>query len=104
MRGHGRLTEEQRAVGDQQAHAVLHRIDVGDEIVGDHEVDHVDQVVNGGPRGEGQPRRTDLDALGSKGDHRVGRVRRGVAFVETAEDEVADRLERGDHERAAGFG
>ena len=63
---HCDMAEEQRTLGQQQAHRVLHRVHVGDEIVGHDEVDQIDQVVESGPGGERQPRRAYLDPVLAK--------------------------------------
>jgi len=99
---HGGVAEEQRTLGQQQAHRILHRIHVGDEIVGHDEVDQVDQVVESGPGGERQPRRAYLDPVLAKGHDGPGCLGDGMALVEVLEDRVIGRLERRNDECAAG--
>ena len=58
-------------------------------------------ALDGGPRGEGHERRGEMETGRSRDRHRPFEVLRGVAFRESGEDCVVDRLDGGDEEQAA---
>ncbi len=100
------LGQQQRTVGHEKAHAVLDRVDVGDEVVGHDEVDQGNEVVHHRPR----RKRCNQDGpqISIPCERRAitawDMSATDVAFVQEAEDAVTDRLEGADHERTAGLG
>ena len=83
-----RTVQQERARWDQEADRVLHGIDGVDEVVRIDELQQLPVVVEGRPRREGHPRRTQRDAGRAHGAERGLDVGAGVSLVEVFQDGV----------------
>ena len=72
---------ERGAGRDEQEDRVLHRIDLPDEALAIHPVDHLDVVVDPGPRREGDQRRSKENSGAPNQVERLERVVRRVALT-----------------------
>jgi hypothetical protein len=81
--------EQQRTLGHEQTDGVLDRVHVPHHLVGNHEIEDLEDVLRCRPGRERQPRRADLDPMLAQQGHRLGGPSVAVLL---AEEQLAGRL------------